>query len=400
MTRLLYFLLAFALTACARPTKVADPAMVPVDAAGATPDQGQRARADAARPERPQTEAPMTNGRAMARILAAGVTRPKAGDDVPSRVACREAYAFLADQGPAVQPYLLATMESENRREAMLAMWLLGALGPPSPAVEARVTGVATEAWTRPHAACMSKSTPSKAAPAKGARSRKRRCDNRLAGGRPPLEIRLACETLARWKSTRGAHAIAATGAYGYFLHGCIPYLVHHAGDSKAVFASLLLESGLNPNGDLVRSVLVSKGAAAIPSLMGMLEARFDNLKDPEIEEWGCTVAEFFEALRGDDGLTAPKAIVDDARGRVRRLAAKLPKPPKVTPEDDVSRPVALSLCVRRVRGALAKVRVAAPKKMEPPMKKAPPMAKKAASSAPRAPSPGRMYGPFCPKRR
>jgi len=281
----------------------------------------------------------------------------------------------------------------------MLAMWLLAELGPPSPAVETRVISVATEAWTRPYAACIDKTTLPQDAGAKARRSRDSKCKNRLAGGRPPLAIRLACETLARWRSTRGAHAIAATGAYGYFLHGCMPYLIHHAGDSKAVFASLLLESGLNPNGDQVRSILVSKGAAALPLLMGMLEARFDNLKDPELDDSGCTVSDLVEEVRGDGGLIASKGVLEDARGRVRRLAAKLPKPPKVVPEDEVSRPVALSICVRRVRGQLAKVRAAAAKKQRPPMKKRLPTRKKVAPPTP-SESPGPMYGPFCPGRR
>ena len=173
----------------------------PQEADGGGADTTAAGADAAAQPARALTAPPgRTLAAAMSEVIGAGMVRPARGEGAVPHEVCVAAFDHLVSKGQEATPYLMAALDSERKEERLLAMWLLGLLPNPGQAIEDLVIGIATDAWTKPLAACIADETAKRQDKGKGGRPPEARCRGRLAGGRPPAKVRLACETLFRMK--------------------------------------------------------------------------------------------------------------------------------------------------------------------------------------------------------
>lgn len=298
-----------------------------------------------------------------------------------SQARCLQAYEQLAGSKDAGWEFLTEQVKAGAGDARWLAMWLLAEPRLRRPEGAALVADVAVAAWNEPMARCLAADSSDNTA------SSKRRCEGRLAGGRPPAHVRLACETLQRMGSAAGAERLAATGAHGYFLRGCMPLFIEHGHASDAVARSLVLESQLNPNGHQVLSGLADRGAAALPTLLRMLEVAVADAKLPaqSDDEFVCAPEHVLETVVERGTLAAVTAAVQPSqRSRLDKLARSLPAAPTAQElEDDaeLSQDRAAAGCVARVTALLTPAGASAPaaRPVAPPSKRP------------------RRQGPWCP---
>ena len=343
-------------------------------------------------PPAPTVSASATYAASFSQVLAAGVGRANGDAPESAHATCLTAFDALVSAGEGAAPFLMERSESDAIAERLLAIWLLGYHAKPGGAVEKGVVDIVTSLWRVPMEACVADLKKKASKGKKRTRTPQDICENRVGGGRPPLVVRLGCETLFRMGSTRGADAIAASGAYGYFLRGCMPLFIEYGETSAAVHRALQREQSLRPNGGQIGQLLAEKGVDVLPIATGMLVAEAADV--PPGEDDGprydlCSGASLIEEALKKSGGTASKAALESTRMTLEQLARGLPKmKPRRTQKLDPEAEEALlpprhelASCVANALEAVTKARPRAPDRD--------------ASNALAGPS---KHGPFCPK--
>ena len=188
-----------------------------------------------------------------------------------------------------------------------------------------------------------------------------------VQGSRPPTSVSMACSALQRIGDPKSVEQILKTGIGGHFARPCATHLVSHNLDSASVLRFIAGEIDGKPNGDLLWSALVRRGAPGVGAMVQILEARARSAK--VYDEPVCLAARFAQSYRAEGGISAD--LTAETQSRLAQLSSGRLTDGHIVPNS-------ITRCALQIQKVL----------------KAPSARPSRPLTAPRPPA---EFGPFCP---
>lgn len=225
-------------------------------------------------------------------------------------------FASMSLQASNKEEIPLVSDNEESRKiqeQTDLAAWILtrgdAYLSNPSE----QMTNLVIEAWNAKLQQC-------NALYPKLAGREKLGCSWKVNGQNATSVVKYACSILQEQGDKASAQRLAESGIGGYFAHPCIGHLIEHGFHTKEVQSFVAVELGGKPNGAVLKSQILNKRLAAIPSLIAVHELQHELI--PEYED--CSVGIIMEELIDQENLPAMEIAYGEEERKSCYKAIKL----------------------------------------------------------------------------
>tara|TARA_B100001250_G_scaffold333285_1_gene298898 strand:+ start:23 stop:556 length:534 start_codon:yes stop_codon:yes gene_type:complete len=128
----------------------------------------------------------------------------------------------------------------------------------------------------------------------------------------------MACAALRKIGDKASVSRLLKTGLNGYFARPCALYIVENDLKSPEALRFIAGELDGKPNGDILWSGLVRRGAEGVAAILKILEARARSKK--VYDEPMCLSARFMQSYRAEGGTLTE--LSEETRARLTTLAS------------------------------------------------------------------------------